>query len=83
MSSHLPQSTFIPKMDGLLMARRWRTSSGVVHHFMLLAAILFGIYISFKMSFTDSGFEDAINIDEFFLPDGYESVCPGERTGRH
>ena len=50
---------------------------------MLLAAILFGFSISFKTIFTDSGLEAAINVDEFLLPDGYESVCSEESTGRH
>jgi len=48
MSSHLPQSTFIPKMDDPSMRRQSRTSSGAAHRSLSVAATLFGISISFN-----------------------------------
>jgi len=48
MSSHLPQSTFIPKMDDPSMRRQSRSSNGAVQRSLSVAARLFGISISFN-----------------------------------
>jgi len=38
-------------------------------------------FLFHPMISTDSLHKDGINIEKVFLPDGYESVCPGEGTG--
>ena len=36
-----------------------------------------------SISTDSSSREDGISIEKLFLPDGYESICPGEGTSRH
>ena len=83
-SNHLPQSTYIPKMDGLSIGRQRTTSNGVVQRFMSVAAKRFGIYVFIQTWFYSSvSLEDRINHDKPFLSHGYESICTGEGTNRY